>query len=159
ASCTTFGVAAWLRHGDVDTARRTLAEVASRWSVEGAQFQHYWFLTAETFIYLYAGDARTAWELVQSRWRDFGSSLTMRMPLTRMNVLYLRGCAALAAAREHGAGAAMIREARGSARRLAAVKLPAAGPLSEVLRAGIAARTGDVEAALRHGAAALSGLE
>jgi hypothetical protein len=157
--CSPFGVAAWLRHGDVDTARRTLAEVVSRWSVEGVQFQHFWFLTAETFIHLYEGDARTAWKLVESRWPDMANLVTMQFPVARMTVLYLRGCAALATAREHGAGAAMIRDARRSARRLGAVSLPPAGPLSEVLRAGIAARIGDVNGALRHGAAALAGLE
>jgi hypothetical protein len=159
-TCSPFGVVAWLCRGEVDGARRALQEVVSRWSVEGVQFQHFWFLNAETLIHLYVGDAQAAWELVQSRWQDMASSLTMRIPVNRLHVLYLRGCAALAAARvATGQSEVLGAEAARVARRLERVGLPPARPLSHVLRAGVAALTGDADSATRHGTTALAGLE
>ena len=65
----------------------------------------------------------------------------------------------MAAAHAGGAAPAIVREALRCVRSLERVNVPAARPFAELLRAGIAAETGDLAGALRHGAAALPELE
>ncbi len=144
----------WLVRGALDEAQAGIDEAARLWSTQGMQVQHYWQLHARCDLDLYRGDPRAAHQRLQQRWSDLGNLL--RIQHVRIEALHLRGRCALAAAASEPS---WRRRVLADARAIAAERTPWGDALAQLLRAGVAARVGDVAAARVHLAEAVAGCE
>ena len=146
----------WLARDDPDAARAQVAEGMRRWSQEGFHAQHYWKLLALGHADLYAGDGESAWSRVLGDWSRIRASMLHRVELVRIESLYLRGRAAVAASlrADRSTRTKLLRDADKSARKLAAQRAAWAEPIVQLLRASIAQAVGDAAVACERFAAA-----
>ncbi len=142
---------AWLAADDVAQAREKVRDAMAHWSRGGFQVEHFWELLAVGQNDLYAGDDELAYERLTAAWPGLESSLILRVQLTRIETAHLRARVALAFARVKPAGsperAALLKEARVYARRVHGEKMEWGHPLALLVEAGVAATSGDGEAA------------
>ena len=118
------------------------------------QVQHYWQLHARCDLDLHRGDPWAALERLRHRWPDLGNLL--RIQHVRIEALHLRGRCTLAAA---DADPHRERRVLADARAIEAERTPWGDVLAQLLRAGVAARRGDVAAAHAHLAEAIAASE
>jgi hypothetical protein len=97
-SCIRSGsaVVAWLAAGQVDTARRQLAEEVARWGDDRFALQHYLAVQGMTYVDLYEGRAEEARARLEAVWPRLVKSQLMRVQLLRTTMLGLRTRVALA---------------------------------------------------------------
>ncbi|MBK7976827.1 MAG: AAA family ATPase [Deltaproteobacteria bacterium] len=150
-----------LRHLAADAPERALAEAdgaIASWPRDGFFFQHYHHLLAVTQAHLYDGRPWDAWRVLTEAWPGLKAAQFLAVAAVRMEMLHLRGRIAVAAAASHLAPPAglarwrprrLLRRAARDASTLRGLPLPAAPPLAESLRAGIAEARGDRARAVR----------
>jgi len=92
-----FECVAGLATDDPERARRGLRRVAD-WSHAGFHSVHLVELHETVEVALYEGDGRAAWAALRRRWIALERSLLLRVQAFRIQMRYLRGRAALAAA-------------------------------------------------------------
>jgi serine/threonine protein kinase len=140
-----------------ELAREELRRVMSRWSQQAFHSQHYYELVARVEIALYEGEGIAAWEHLSARWPEMVSSLILRFQLTRIEALYLRARATVAAAsamvRQPQQYAArqiqrLLGQASSDARRIAREAMPWSDPLAQLIQAAVAAIRDDRQGAL-----------
>lgn len=154
----SFLNSAWLVRDDVTAARRVAAEAAGRWSHKGFHVQHWYALTAEVQLHLYAGDGAAALACVRDRWTPLQRSLLTHLQIVRVEARVLRArCALAAAATGRGDRAALLREAERYAVRVRREGMAWSTPLADLLLAGVAAARGEPAAALRRLETAVAG--
>ena len=161
-------VLAWLVADEPETALRRADEVVAAWSKGGFFTQHYHYLIATVQAFLYRGEAWKAWQRVVEIWPDIETARILDMENTRIQMLYLRGRAALAAASD-AAGAPqglakwshrrLHKRAADDARRIARSTLPFAAALAATLRSAIAGQSGSRDEAVRELETALAGFD
>jgi tetratricopeptide (TPR) repeat protein len=140
---------ALLAGDDAAGAREELARAMEEWSnPRGFQNQHWWNLLGQAQIHLYARRGETAWELVMQSWPALSRSFALRIQLIAILAHALRGRAALAAAADGRPVEPLIRIAEGDAGWIERERMPWAGPLASLLRAGIATFRGDPQGIL-----------
>lgn len=144
----------WLVRDALADAQAGIDDAARRYSTRGVQVQHYWQLHARCNIDLYRGDAAAALARLEHRWNDLGTLL--RIQFIRIEALHLRGRCLLAADSQRPAPAARV---LADARAIERERSRWGDPLAQLLRAGVAARSGDHPAALAHLAEATAGCE
>ncbi|WP_406697083.1 protein kinase [Singulisphaera sp. Ch08] len=127
-------------------AREELLRTMSQWSRQGYHVQHNDELWAAALIELYRGDGPAAWKLVSEQWPALARSLLLRVQFIRTSMYFLRARCALAAATATRS-ATLIKVAARDARHLEREKIPYAKPYARLIRAGIAAAQGDLDAA------------
>ncbi len=103
---------------------------------------HLWVMDRTTDAHLYAGESTAAWAFLDSRWKQFKSSSLARARLLHINGLFLRGRAAVAAARETRNGE-LTRIASQAARELRKFTRADAAAYAGLLQAAIARNAGD----------------
>jgi hypothetical protein len=139
---------------DPEGARLEVQAAMFRWPTEGFHAQHSWELYARGEIDLYAGRGRDAVEYIASRWPGLKRSLLLRIQGARVESLYLRARAAVAAAAQPMTAAADRRThlaaARADARRLGGESVAWARAAAEFIRAGIATVEADRAGAIAH---------
>ena len=136
---------------DPDAARAEVNEAMRRWPATGFHAQHSWELYARGEIDLYAGRGREADAYVTDRWAPLKKSMLLRIQGARVESLYLRARAAVAAAvDDRGQRASRLGVARSDARKLAAESMAWSKAAAEFIRAGIGAMEGDRDAAISH---------
>ena len=131
---------------DPEQAVREVRDGMTRWSQRGFHFQHYGEMLATTEIALYAGRGPDAWSGVTQRWGHLRRSLLLRVQSVRIESLFLRARAALAAAADPRVTPAgrlsLTRSAARDARRLVRVGGVWARSLSDLILSGVAMRNG-----------------
>jgi len=137
-----------LAAGDLAGARRTVARARAAWPHAGFHFQHWLALSIEVACDLYCGQGRAAWRRVQAIWPAIERANLLRMQVPRIDTLALRAGAAIAAA-QGPEQRTLLRAAERDAGALERESLDHARAHASVIRAGVAARTGDAAAALR----------
>jgi len=139
----------WLRHGDVQTARRNALEASKRWTQRDYQNQHYWAFLALTRIELYEGDPRAATDRVAREWPRIARALILEVRLIKVEAIHLRASTALSVARDARGGerTQAIRAAERDARTLARMNWTVATPFAQSVRAGALALRGNEERA------------
>jgi hypothetical protein len=139
---------AWLAADDVAGARAAVETAMAQWPQKGFHLQHYYALLAQTNADLYSGDVEKTSARIAERWPVMAKSMCLRIQLTRLEALHMRGRVALASGD--------AKAAEHDARAIAKEKMPWASPLALLLRAGAAARRGqnDQASALAREAAA-----
>jgi len=137
-----------LARGAVDEAAASVDEAERRWSARGVQL--YWQLHTRCNIDLYRGDPARALARLERAWGSLGTLL--RIQLVRVEALHLRGRCLLASLGPE-------RRVLADARAIEAEQTPWGDALAALLRAGTAARAGEIERAIHHLAAAAAGCE
>jgi hypothetical protein len=133
-----------------------------RWSRQGFHLQHYNFeMFANPQISLYLGDGAAAHRAMVERWPALRASMLPMIQHLRIEALHTRARAALGAAVGAPASArdSLLRAAARDARRIAREGTSWSRPWSELVRAGIAAASGDPPEAIRRAARAAAGFE
>ncbi|HSN96927.1 MAG TPA: hypothetical protein VLS89_01475, partial [Candidatus Nanopelagicales bacterium] len=138
----------WLLRGDPDAALREADAAIQGWSKAGFHLQHYFDLLARAHIHLYRGDGEAALQLFTERWPALERSLTLRIQFVRLYMTFVRGGAALAAARTASAPGPRLADAIRAASRIEGEHMPWATPLASLLRAGAASIRGEAAEAI-----------
>jgi serine/threonine protein kinase/tetratricopeptide (TPR) repeat protein len=141
---------------DPDQAARDVRRGMERWSQQGFHIQHYYELVATTEIALYTGRGAEALDGVERCWKDLRRSFLLGVQPVRIEALFLRARAALAAAIDSSGAdrrrGSLVASARRDAARLARERATWAMALSELVLSGVATleqRTGDAAGSLR----------
>jgi hypothetical protein len=121
------------------------------WPRTGFHAQHSWELYALGEILLYTGCGADAWQFVSERWGPLRRSLLLRIQGARVESVYLRARAALAATTDARTSAAdrarRLADAARDARALSKESAGWARAAAELLRASLAAQTDAATAA------------
>ncbi len=139
-------VMARLAEDDPEAASEGVRQAMADWSHEGFHLQHYWELAAKMEIALYTGRAAEEWDAVAAGLRALRASSVAHSQILRIEVAFLRGRLALAAAdrvQDHERLAAEDANAIDRERAAWAV------PLAAMLRACAATVRGDLPRASR----------
>jgi eukaryotic-like serine/threonine-protein kinase len=137
----------WLAADDPYRARVEVIDALKAWPNEGFHLQHYSAMFALTQIGLYTGDAGGAWEHVHEQWKRLEQSMLLHNQVLRIEATHLKGRAALHAARSSACTASkkesLLKIAERMAQRIAKERMLWAGPLADLLQAGVASCRGD----------------
>jgi eukaryotic-like serine/threonine-protein kinase len=142
--------AVWLAAGQPDLARREIGDAIARWPRNEFYVQHWWSLIANIEISLYSGQGHLAWDLLSKEWPRLKRSLLLRVQYIRIESLYHRGAAALSLAAADITAVqrrALLKVATSDARGIQREHMPWSDPLALLLHAGVAAASGDRQAA------------
>jgi serine/threonine protein kinase len=129
-------------------ARRAADDAIARWSHQGWHAQHWCALYARVQAALYEGEGAAALDEVERGWPHVDRSLLLRVETVRIESLFLRGAAAIAAARPGREGAPHLRVAARAARALQAEDNPQGQAYGLAIRASEALARGDLARAL-----------
>ena len=133
-------------------ARDGVDAAMARWPKDGFHAQHSWELYARGEIDLYDGRGKDAWQYVSNRWPALRRSMLLRIQGARIESVYLRARAAVAASAVADVASArrkLLSSAERDARRLARESAPWADAAADFIRGGTSAVRGDLESA-RH---------
>ena len=140
---TRISYIAWLAADDPRQASHDVRQGMQRWSHQAFHIQHYYELLATTEIAMYSGRGAEAWDHVDNRWKDLRRSFLLRVQPVRIESIFLRARAALAAAVDApGTRAWLVARAERDASRLAREKATWATALSELVLSGVSAASG-----------------
>ena len=157
-----FSGAAMLAGDDVQGARDRVHAAIRRWSQDGFHFQHMLALVIETFCDLYEGRSGGAWQRLSEQWAAVEGSHILHWQFLRIFGLQLRAAAALAAAREQPHAEAVLlaaAERDASQLDLDGENRRDSAAAAALIRAGIAARTGNRTHAVTHLDQAIAGFD
>jgi hypothetical protein len=151
--------AAWLVLGQADEAEAQVdASLPARQPGEAFQLRHYYEMLARSQMDLYRDAGAAAHARVETAWRDLERSMMLRVETVRIESWYLRGRCALAAASAGGRDPSrLLRLAERGARVIEKTGAGAGAPLAASLRATVAHRRGQADAARAALDAALAG--
>ncbi len=136
----------WLVKDDPATARRQ-AQAAAPTAEDGVfHLHHYYDVYANVLIDLYLGRA-SASERVERAWKAFVGSRLLRIQLVDMETHFLRGTAAIVAARARAGDGALLDRASQCADHLDQIGTPVARTLAAQVRGALAPLRGDREGA------------
>jgi eukaryotic-like serine/threonine-protein kinase len=157
---TGRSVVAWLVDDQTARARAEIAQAIRPWSRRGFHSQHFWGLVARVHLELYAGDAQTAWRLLEESWPEIARSMILRVKFDLVEILGLRARSALAlAATSPPKRPGLLDAAARDADRIGRQKLGHARPISRLLAAGAASLGGRNDRALEALAEAIDGFD
>ena len=146
----------WLASGRPDEARSQADDAVRPFPATTFQSPHYFDLIAQVRIDLYLGNGAAAWQRIHKAWPKLRAIQFLRMQLFRVELRYLRACAALAAAttkrgelRNRVEREALLQVATRQAWILGQEDLECAKPFALLVRAGIAAARGRGDEAVR----------
>ena len=148
-----------LSAGRPDQALNMMNESLSRWTRRKYTVQLATSAYIRAWIFLYQGDGAAAWAFLSGEWPALGRHLYLHMSGTRQWLRYTRAQSALAAPRQVAEPAEMLRIAESEARRLDRDPTEYTRPMAQLIRAGCAARRGDLTSAARLLETAAAGLE
>lgn len=152
---------AWLVTGNSEGATAVALDALTHWSRRGFNAQHFYGLLALVNADLHAGEGPRAAARVQDAWRDLVRSLFLRVQFLRIEALWLRGRANLAAASK-AAGKErkrLLAIADKDARRIGRERMAWSTPIAEMIAAGVLVQRDCRSAAVPLVRAALAGFE
>ena len=148
---TRLSYLARLAADDVPGAKEEVRQGIAVWSRKGFTAQHFFELQALVDIAVYDNAGADAWEAVQRSWAALSGSLLLRVQRIRIESLFFRIRAAIAAAGSDPARRnELLRDADRTARQLRGLDAPQAAPMSTLAAAGIHATAGRFDEAARH---------
>jgi serine/threonine protein kinase len=136
-----------LAEDDPEGAARESREAMAQWSRGGFYLQHRYAVLGNTYIQLYGGGGRAAWDYLSEIWPAYRRSLLRRTQIIRIEMLNLRALGGLAAAATDPTPGAFLRSAAADARRLESEGSPLADAHARAIRAALAAACGGRAAA------------
>jgi ATP/maltotriose-dependent transcriptional regulator MalT len=138
---------------DVAQARAELRQSMEEWRNQGVHLQHYFALSAEVDIGLYAGTAAEIWRQIEASWPEISDSFLNRLQGIWITLLHLHGRCALALAAAPGTDPAerlrLVRLAEQDAAGIERENMAWSNPQALLVRAGVAACRGDLPEAIQ----------
>ncbi len=110
----------WLADDDVETARQHLEESAATLTQETFRLPDSWAVSSRSQLDLYTGHGVRAFRRAAQQWSTLLRSRFLDIQVIRVEALYLRARAALAAVREDPTQRPLLSQARADAQRLIA---------------------------------------
>jgi eukaryotic-like serine/threonine-protein kinase len=134
---------------DTAAARKEVIDALAGWSPQRFHVQHFYALRANAAIDLYDGAGAAALERMNREWPEFVGALLHKVSFARTIMWDLRARAAVCTALEAATTEQrrLFAVAEKDAQRIAGEKMPWSRPLGKLIRACIAARRGDTDAA------------
>jgi hypothetical protein len=149
----------WLAADDPERAAGEALGAIRKWSPRDFHLQHYYVLHALAQHDLYCGSGTQALGRVRENWSLMKRAFLFEVVTVKLEMLFLRARAEVAAAMERAPDrATLLGAAVVDARRLAAAGMPWSTALAQLLRAGIAAVAGETEIARAYYRDAAEGL-
>lgn len=149
----------YLAGDEVESAKAELTETIGRWSQRGFHMQHFWHLFGQVQTRLYAGEADTAWQLINEKWPIVTKSLLLRIQSFYLQAFHLRArCVAALVAKDANA-LPLLNSAERDLKLIEKENMPWGNAFAQQIRASIAAARGDREQAITHAANAEAGFE
>jgi hypothetical protein len=142
-----------------EDVRARAHEVLARWSRAGFHVQHQWRVIADVLCHLHACKGREAWDAVEAAWGGLSRSSLLRSQYVRAEAHYLRGIAALGAARDASDRNRPLAVARKAATKLERERASWAASLGHLVHASEARLRGDDHVAERLFASAAAGFD
>jgi eukaryotic-like serine/threonine-protein kinase len=141
---------AWIVRDDPEGARREIDAAMASWPRDRFCVQHWYELTAQTYVDLYRGDAEPAFERLERALGPLSRSLLLGVELLRIELAYAHARAALALAEAcPGRSTEMMGTAAKMARAMEREKSDMGHAFAGLVRAALAAREGRTEDAMR----------
>jgi tetratricopeptide (TPR) repeat protein len=156
---TRMGHVVMLAADDPDASRQEIDDSMSLWTLRGFHLQHYSALFGHTQTDLYVGDGDAALSRIQENWQPLKKSLLTRVQVLKIELLHLRARAALAASISSQTPEHLLESVEHDARSIQRHHMDWADPLAAMLRAGVAARQGDLDRAAELLAGAAAGCD
>jgi hypothetical protein len=151
---------AWLGKDDPSGARREATQASAEWSQRGTVVQAYLDLQAQVEIDLYEGQPQSACERLTLRWPALKRSYLLRVQYIQIQMSYLAGRAALAAAATQDKDKRrLLRQVDRAVRRIEREDMPWGDALALLLCAGACRLRGDTSMAITTLALAASALD
>ena len=150
----------WLAADRVAEWRARAREAEASWPQGVFHLQRYQHLVASAQADLYEGDGAAAWSRVNAAWPELTAAQLHRLECARVELLHLRGRAALAACAAPPKGwsaTQLLAAATADAKEIAKSDIPTAAPFAAAIRAGVARRQGRAAHAARHESEAVDG--
>jgi eukaryotic-like serine/threonine-protein kinase len=145
-----FGNIGWLVRDDSDGARQVLQSAEGRWPKRAFRMPDYWFLISASFYALYRAEALQAHAALVSRWATLRRAGILSIRHSRLQLWVLRSHLALASISETSdrrSRERLLRDARSSAKQVAAMRLRSSPAFADLVVASIEAVQGHPEAA------------
>ncbi|MEZ4451752.1 MAG: protein kinase [Nannocystaceae bacterium] len=153
----------WLAADDPEGNRVAIAAAMARWSSDGFHVQHLNAVRSNVLDDLYTDASEQATRRLEDQWAKIEASMLLRTQIIRVEMLQLRamcGLARVTAGDLQGSQArGVLRGVERDIKALASEDMPWTAPLAELLRAGLAARHGDLNGARQALERALPGLQ
>jgi hypothetical protein len=132
-------------------AQQELQQSIARWSDRGFLAQHFFAFIGSGEIELYCQNGAAAWQLINDKWPVLNRSMLLHVQFLRIETIFLRGRAALAAALASNGNEArhLIKEAEICIKKLAKEQMPWSNALALLLKAGIGSWQAKKEYALK----------
>jgi hypothetical protein len=136
---------------DTTAARKEVVDALERWSPQRFHVQHFYALRANAAIDLYDAAGTAALERIQREWPEYVGALLHKVSFARTIMWDLRARAAVCATASAPASEqrGLLALAEKDAQRIAREKMAWSTPLGALIRACIAIRRGDQQAAER----------
>lgn len=138
----------WLAADDPAGADQAVERVMGEWSRQDFQVQHFTTLTAQAQIAMYAGRYEAAWSLINQQWSGVKDAMLLYVELVNVYMLYLRARAAVAALDTTLDSAMLRRSAARDAVALSRLRPAHAQALAKLIRAALAHRERNGQAAI-----------
>ncbi len=146
---TTSMVSVALAADDVAGARQQLKEAMARWTQTGFSVQHWYAMSSEARIELYAGDGARARARIERDLPSLKENFLLHAIHIRGHTAYLRGCCAIASIEaDESSRSARVAEARRLARQIEGEPAGWSGTFAFLLRAAAANAAGERSGAI-----------
>ncbi len=148
-----------LASDEPEKAQEELQSAIVRWSRRGFHLQHYFALVGKVECFIYSGEGRSAWDLINSKWPQLNRSMLQNLQSINIESLHLRARAAIAIATKTDNREEYLQRAEKDAIKLRNIGMLWGIALNYLIRAAIAKARGDREASISLLAAAEAGFE
>jgi tRNA A-37 threonylcarbamoyl transferase component Bud32/tetratricopeptide (TPR) repeat protein len=135
-----------------ERARAELERAIDEWTRTGFHLQHYWNIVQRATIDLYEGaEPQALYARVVERWSELERSLLLRIQIVHVEALHVRARAAIVSGE--------LEQASKDARAIEREAMAWSDPIAALIHAGIAAKRGQTEEAVRELEAAVDGFD
>lgn len=145
--------------GDPAAARAHIEEGRALWPHRGFHLQHVSLRFSETYLHLYLGEGRAAFEAMQRDWSPLRWSLQMQNQVTRVLMLDLRARSALAARGSPSELRSFVAQSERDGRRIRRERAEWAQAFADRIQAAVAWHRGDRGESVRLFRSAADGLD
>jgi eukaryotic-like serine/threonine-protein kinase len=162
---SAYGSVAWLTTDTVHEARRQLNRARQEWAGAGFHLAHYNLLIGDCHVDLYTGDAERTRARLLEHWTELKHARLLRIGVLRVQLWHLLAASSVVVARfrlqrgQRSEAGALLREARGTIRKLRRAPTRRAPGIAALTEAAIDFSEGDVASSRVHLTASINAFE
>ena len=150
----------WLASDNPERALRNVDEAMAQWSHQGYYVQHALALLARVRVFLYAARAEEGHELMEKAWPALEENYFLKMQYMRVEAVYCRALAAITYAHSNARKkSGLLILAHRCALEIQGEGMKWTEPHAAVLFGSVCEHRGEIDAAVKHYRAAISGFQ